>query len=633
MRRLWITLALLALLALLTLLSAGCTKSASAPGASTADPAGAEAQPGTEQPTAAPTAPAPTEPAGTAPAETEPVETEPVETEPVETEPAETEPIETEPIETEPIETEPPLPALTGFAKVPMDLEAFTYTAAMAATETEAGFLLCQWVDDVGLPVLTFGSADPYTAECTGLVSLEPGLAGVPDTLEFDGERIVVIDTYMEQAAVYDRSGALLELRDYPVMDEENRGWQNRMVDSGFTRWNDYASLRPYGGDACYFGFYDDAELLYSVEAAYDSVQAVNDRTLLLTSSLPGEKGVGCRLLDLREGLLLGEAELTGPEDREYLYFSAGGAAIGRGWVLLSMTLVEDWDFAKPQFWFWYPDPEAAEPFPVQTLTEKELDRKTQTLVNDLETRYPLCIYLDQEPDPDLVPIMGLEDELEYDPNFRNRCLLGASQLQEYAILRQLEAFLQKLPEGFVPELCIDVPDMENWGSGQIHVFIVRNIPGDTAAFANAWNYEMTVCFATEEFAESHLAHEFTHLMDLRLTYYCYSVERSLEGEWWELTPERLYDPDYDDYDQIDRYYVSSYARTNSMEDRAETFQMLFDCEIPLEEAWWYAGRDGVQAKVDYLIEIIREAFPSVQATDRAWWEKRPQDAALAPAA
>ena len=71
---------------------------------------------------------------------------------------------------------------------------------------------------------------------------------------------------------------------------------------------------------------------------------------------------------------------------------------------------------------------------------------------------------------------------------------------------------------------------------------------------------------------------------------------------------------------------MSWYARTDSAEDRAETFQQLFDSEEPVAEQWWYADKPGVQAKAAWLVENIRAAFPSVQAAERACWEKLPAE-------
>ena len=46
-----------------------------------------------------------------------------------------------------------------------------------------------------------------------------------------------------------------------------------------------------------------------------------------------------------------------------------------------------------------------------------------------------------------------------------------------------------------------------------------------------------------------------------------------------------------------------------------------------MEELWWYPDHPGVLAKARWLTQTIREAFPSVQAQERAWWEKLPAEA------
>ena len=187
------------------------------------------------------------------------------------------------------------------------------------------------------------------------------------------------------------------------------------------------------------------------------------------------------------------------------------------------------------------------------------------------------------------------------------------------------DRLLDKLPAGFLRELYSGMPDSDT-DRDSLHVYLVRNIPGDASAFANAWMEPMMVCFATEEYLPSQLPHEFMHLIDYRLNQYNARVGRDLENEWSRLSPWWAYDSWLTDKQQqeVEGYFVSLYARTNSTEDRAETFQALFDSEEPVSEQWWYAEHPGVQAKAAYLVKAIRAAFPSVQAVEAACWEKLP---------
>lgn len=59
-----------------------------------------------------------------------------------------------------------------------------------------------------------------------------------------------------------------------------------------------------------------------------------------------------------------------------------------------------------------------------------------------------------------------------------------------------------------------------------------------------------------------------------------------------------------------------------STEDYADTFMYMFTAREPFEESCRYKDAPHIQAKVAYLAEAIRRSFPSVQAVDRAYWEK-----------
>ena len=230
-----------------------------------------------------------------------------------------------------------------------------------------------------------------------------------------------------------------------------------------------------------------------------------------------------------------------------------------------------------------------------------------------------MVVHLDEAPATEQTPTTGL-------PVYESSCETGASLFGQYWILSQLEGFAEKLPAGMIRELTEDPGSREEQTA--LHVYVVRRIPGDAAAFANAWMEPTMVCFATEEFSPTHMAHEFMHIMDLRLQRYLSTQRQDLESAWRKLSPDYAYEPDLtqEQSDALEPYFVSWYARTDSAEDRAETFQQLFDSEEPVAEQWWYADKPGVQAKAAWLVENIRAAFPSVQAAERACWEKLPAE-------
>ena len=522
---------------------------------------------------------------------------------------------------TEPTTTEAPQPSLTGLVAV----------EGLEITEDEGIFgLYC--VDGMGYVLLQhwdqqmeglryrMATLDAKTAALTEITELAAFQANMGfSQLVVTESEILLIDEYGERCGCFDRTGAFLGFRDYPTMSQENRGWRNRLLnDDSFWKNTNYAAFTSDSGVELsrVVAFYDEEDQLHALKQPFDAIEAVSGHRLLTRRQL-SDNGLTYTLLDLDEALCLGEAVLP-PEEDGAGWANPCGAALGEDYALLAV----EWSGAGStgyQVLFWYPEPEEQTPFDQEILTEQSLTDRIDALKTELE---PLgfTFHLDEAPTPEQTPTVGLNVS-------ESVCDLGASLFGQYRILSELRSFANKLPDGFIRELSGQMPD-EDENRDSLHIFIVRNVPGDAAAFANTWTEPMMVCFATGEFSEAHLAHEFMHIIDYRLHRYSSANGRNFEADWLALSPSWAYDEtewlDDAQLAEVGEYFVSDYARTNDAEDRAETFQLLFDSTDPSEE-WWYSDSPKVQAKVARLIETIREAFPSVQAVERAWWEKLPE--------
>jgi hypothetical protein len=152
---------------------------------------------------------------------------------------------------------------------------------------------------------------------------------------------------------------------------------------------------------------------------------------------------------------------------------------------------------------------------------------------------------------------------------------------------------------------------------------IVKNIKGSAAAYAGgSSNNHMHIVFATEEFALSQIPHEFMHLIDNRIyDYYAYNATDAFsdgfDDLWMNLNKDGFVYDDDADYDG--NYFVSYYAMTNWLEDRAETFMYLCDESYGTD---WYTSNKYLKKKADFLIDAIRLAFPSVQKADSVYWTR-----------
>ena len=239
----------------------------------------------------------------------------------------------------------------------------------------------------------------------------------------------------------------------------------------------------------------------------------------------------------------------------------------------------------------------ALTPLPGDPLGQELQVRLTTARLMD---RWPLSFHLGQVNGEDQVPARYPED------------LSGTLR-----ILWLLEDTLQKMPEGFVDELCNGIPGTDDAPRRSIYVYIVRSIPGDDIAMAHAWSQYPALDFEIGDGLQAQvMAHELMHLMDLRLV----SSDPGFESRWEALTPPEA--AGAQDPGLIDSWYVSDYARSGGpAEDRAEVFAWLFNYG-PREESGWCRGRSGVETKAAFLIEAIRAAFPSVRAVPCAWWER-----------
>lgn len=523
------------------------------------------------------------------------------------------------------VDTEAPAPARpTGLVEV-SGLEPREGELLVCAVPDGEGaaLLLQRWDQAAQRSCFRVCFLDPETAAVTAsaelampegqeLTELLPGISG----LKTGPEELCLLDDYNERCAAFDRQGRFLALRDWPVQDPEHLGWQNGLLGSDVF-WKD-AGLAYHisqDGQETALGFYDEEDRIHLLEELpCDSFPASwGHRVLAVENQIePPERLYA--LLDLDQGLILDRLRLP-EQDEAGRWQNPCGQVLGPDWVLLALTESgEEEEFLK--LLFWYPEQARPEPLAQRVLDSQSLGRELETLSSALEAQ-GLHILLDTAPPPELTPTTGLSEP-------ESTCETGSSLYGQYLILRSLKNFADKLPQGFLRELYTDLPGADAPAWETLNIYVVREIPGDATAFANSWTDNLLICFATQEFEASHPAHEFMHIMDRRLEQQLWTQGRCLEEEWQALSPDFAYDGDLSPEQQeaLEGYFVSWYAQTNGGEDRAETFQYLFDVGEPLATHWRYQDSPGVQAKAAWLVQALREAFPSVQAQEQVWWEQ-----------
>ena len=529
--------------------------------------------------------------------------------------PERTEATGTAPVTEPPESTEPPEPsAPSGLVELEgLQVRPDESVSGLCLDGDGAAVFLTRWDDDAQVWHIRMVSLDPATASVTGEVALEPmGDSASYSMPVLTDTEIRFVDPDSERCAAFDRSGRFLGLKDHPVMDREHLGWRNRLIgdDSVYKTWRWAEFSHDDGGRLSRMvAFYDEKDCVHLVGEPYDLIRDVNGHRMLTLRY--GEDAAGeLALLDLDASVCLDRLELDPDESVDCL--------LGPDWVLLDRSRIGDGN-SEHRICFWYPEEGRQSPIETELLTEQAITDEIGFLCRQLEAQ-GIILHLDEAPATELTPTTGLSV-------LENNCETGASLFGQYWVLTELAAFAEKLPEGMIRELTAE-PGSDPADAESLEIYIVRRIPGDAAAFANGWSSPAMICFATEEFNRTHLAHEFMHVIDLRLTRYLQSQRRDMEREWMALSPDWAYEPDLsqEQSDELEACFVSWYARTNSAEDRAESFQALFDSEEPVAEQWWCVNKPGVLAKVRWLADNIRAAFPSVQAVEKAWWEKLPAE-------
>ena len=511
----------------------------------------------------------------------------------------------------------------------------------VAARGSEAAVLLNRWPADPDQTTCYLQLLNLDTGEASEILPLE----GSEDddayriTLEADGT-LVFYHPYQDTAAHYDRQGNLLGRVENPCPAPENPQFPHELANTRFTFQDTLAWYHSYAEERYLFtayAFADEPEALYLVEGGYDSVRCAEGKRLLESAYLHNNGGLSYRVLDLEAGVELDRLTIENDavgEARENTFFNEGDAVICEAGAVLRVerTYYEPGveygeDGPEPEWtdriYFWRLDDAAAGSLDLRRVTEEELRAENEALAASIGERWELNVLLDVAPEGDRPPMLNGDDPEAYQDA---TLITGIEALPTYELLLQMERFLSLLPEGFVHEMQTDYPPIrdENGLEGfeGFDIYVIKEIPGSSSAYANGWAERLKIVLATDEFTPSTLPHEFMHLIARRV-YACYDArgESFWEG-WVALNPEGFdYYDEKDEQALVNDYFVSYYAMTNSDEDEADTFMYMFTAQQPFAECWWYKDAPHIQAKVAYLMEAIRGSFPSVQSVERAYWE------------
>jgi hypothetical protein len=243
----------------------------------------------------------------------------------------------------------------------------------------------------------------------------------------------------------------------------------------------------------------------------------------------------------------------------------------------------------------------------VFTMDKEQIESQSSQYIADVKDSYNINITVDDEPEP---------VESDYDYYDDTRVIdYNPTDLQVYLLLTKLTKCLEMFPENFFAEMFESADE-----NCDFEIHIVKNI-SDAGAFASRYG-QFSITLATSSYSNTTLCHELMHLIEARLLDYYNDNGQDFYTLWEQYNPTDFWYTESNDYSNYDEnYFISTYSTTDIREDFADTFQYLFDAYYETEKPDWM-NYDAVNNKAIFLSKSIREAFPSVQNTDQAFWEK-----------
>ena len=204
--------------------------------------------------------------------------------------------------------------------------------------------------------------------------------------------------------------------------------------------------------------------------------------------------------------------------------------------------------------------------------------------------------------------------------------LLDEAQITEGLDL--LEQVLSRYPENFFRQLRWNrVHRLQVHLAGRIYRGDSYTIDGGIGGFVTCSG---DACLVVVDATSAHdftYAHEFSHVIDRKLQWDadCRSDSAYSEESWAALNPEGfVYTDDYTDvayyFEGEDRrlygWFLSPYGTVNSTEDRAQVM------EAAVGSPWTFDEAPGLQQKLRYYSDCIRDCFDTTGWPEKTVWEQ-----------
>lgn len=419
--------------------------------------------------------------------------------------------------------------------------------------------------------------------------------------IELDNDKIVVYSNSEKKNAYYDLDMNFVEETDREVFDELQEAMKSSFYTSMSAARNGFCDYTGANNNQVVY-FYDNPEIAYvfNADRTYQpSEMNFNNGYILCETFGNSSENANFKVVDYKGAKEINDATIMAKE-YGYNYISTSQTSIGEKYVVCNEYLdngENEKDYTHKMFYWNYQNEPTNKALNIKSYTE--FDTFNKQTIKEIKDKYSVDIYIN-EPCENIVDSVSCEEE--------------PSKVILYDNLNTIKLFFESLPDGMVSEIYSSYKNKNDEKSG-IRIDLVSEITFDAGAFAKDFIDPMEVCFPFSGVHMGNLSHEFMHLFESRLADY----DSSYYEKWDEFNKgfEHKYNPkenEHPEYEFNENQFLTAYSATNNTEERAEIFSYLYTGGGPALE------NEVIRKKADYLIEIIKNAFPSVQNAKSVCW-------------
>lgn len=516
----------------------------------------------------------------------------------------------------------------TGFVEMNIEKEYLTDAQSICTKDDLIVFMTTVLKDENGNIVLPKGEEDYEKNKCFNYIVKYNAKENKLDNMfeikdcpikeiwgvELENDNIIIYSNSEKKNAYYDLDMNYIEEKERDVVDEQKEAKKSSFYTDMSADTNGYCYFSG-AKNRQYLFFYDNPEELYIFDSEKTHQPSnMNSDGYILNECFDGENTkADFEIIDYKNAKEINKASISA-KDYGCKNAATNGASIGNKYAVCTEYFSNDNDEnAITKMFCWnYKEKQTNKSINIKKVAEVE-SLNTQNIA-DIKEKFNVDIHINENNE-------NIDGMVE--------CNGDINPIIIYDDVMYINDFLNSLPDGMVKEIYSNYNNKENERSG-IRLDIVskvtlkNDITDEASAFAQSWSEPMEVCFAYNTVGTSNVSHEFMHLMDNRIEDYLSTQDKNLYNEWFKLNEG--FEQDYNENDEFhrqfkfdDKQFITEYASSNDKEDRAVTFEYLYTSHNDTEKIWMKP--EAIKAKADYLIKIIREAYPSVQKTQKAYWE------------